>query len=295
MKLGVSATLLVLALLATACAPAAPRASQAEQPAAVKPPRPLSIVIRVEPIAILEGRGGVSQNHMGRALFAATVSRISPQEVPYPILAEVLPELSSDTWRVLPDGKMETVHRLRPALTWHDGTPLAAEDFVLGHRSRTARIAWGLQQSSLEARAVEEVRAEDSLTVVVRWRHPYADAATMELDPLPRHVLAGPLERGPADVYGSLPFWTTEYVGAGPYRLQRWEVGALIEGTAFEAYALGRPKIERIMITWSTDPNASLTRLLAGDVDMAADSALQFQQAVVLRPTWAEGNRAPSC
>src|SRR5439155_1101855 len=35
--------------------------------------------------------------------------------------------------------------------------------------------------------------------------------------------------------------------------------------------------------------NASLARLLSGDVDVAADSALQFQQSVLLRSCAAEG------
>jgi peptide/nickel transport system substrate-binding protein len=262
-------------------------APRAEQTAAARPARPLSIVIRIEPLNMLEGRGGVSQNYLGRALFAATMSRTSAQEAPYPVLAQALPELNTDTWRVLADGRMETVHRLRSGLIWHDGTAFSAEDFVLGHRSRAQKIAWGLQQPSLEARVVEDVRAPDPLSIVVTWRQPYSDAATLELDPLPQHILAGPLERGPADAYGSNAYWTTDYVGAGPYRLQRWEAGALIEGMAFESYALGQPKIERVVVTWSTDPNATLTRLLAGDVDVAADSALQFQQAVVLRRGWA--------
>src|SRR5439155_15741603 len=174
-------------------------------------------------------------------------------------------------------------------LTWHDRTPLSAEDFVLGFRSRTARIAWGQSQPNLEARLMEDVRAEDDRTVIIAWRQPYADASTVEnFDPIPRHIMAAPLEAG-QEAYVSHPFWTTDYVGAGPYRLARWEPGALIEATAFEGFALGRAKIDRIILTWSADPNASLSRLLSGDVDVAADSALQYQQAVLLRSWAGEG------
>ena len=286
-----SAAVLLFTLATTACAPGVAPGSRVEQPPAPRQARSLSIVLRVEPVSVSEGRGGVSQNHMGAALFTAGMSRTNAQEVPYPVLAQALPELNTDTWRVFPDGSMETVYRLKPGLTWHDGAALSAEDFVLGHRSRAARIAWAQRQPSLEARQIEDVTAEDALTVVVRWRQPNADAATLELEPLPRHILAGPLEQGSPDAYGSHPYWTTEYVGAGPYRLHRWEPGGFIEGIAFEDYALGRPRIERVVLTWSADPNATLTRLLSGDVDMAADSALQFQQAVVLRRGWAAENK----
>jgi ABC-type transport system substrate-binding protein len=43
-----------------------------------------------------------------------------------PLLAEGLPKLNTDTWRINPNGSMETTFRLRPNLTWHDGTPLTA-------------------------------------------------------------------------------------------------------------------------------------------------------------------------
>ena len=282
----------LVTLLLSACAPVvAPGAQRSEAEQATRSARPLSIVIRVEPVSILEGRGGISQNHMGRALFAATMSRTDGLEVPYPVLPEALPELNTDSWRVFPDGRMETVYRMRPGLTWHDGTPFSAEDFVLGFRSKAARIAWGQSQPTIETRLMEDVRAEDDRTVVILWRQPFAEAAIAEnFDPIPRHIMAAPLEAGVAEVYGSHPYWTTEYVGAGPYRLHRWEPGALIEASAFEGFALGRPQIDRVVLTWSADPNASLSRLLAGDVDMAADSALQFQQAVLLR-SWASDNR----
>jgi peptide/nickel transport system substrate-binding protein len=186
---------------------------------------------------------------------------------------------------------METVYRLKPGLTWHDGTPFSAEDFALGFRSKQARIAWGQSQPTLEAQLMEGVRADDDRTVVITWRQPYADAAKVEqFDPIPRHIMGAPLEAGSPEAYGGHPYWTTEYVGVGPYRLQRWEPGALIEATAFDGFALGRPKIDRVVLTWSADPNASLSRLLSGDVDMAADSALQFQQAVLLRD-WAADRR----
>jgi ABC-type transport system substrate-binding protein len=42
-----------------------------------------------------------------------------------------------DTWRVFPDGRMETTFRLRANLTWHDGEPLSGADFVFAWRVYT--------------------------------------------------------------------------------------------------------------------------------------------------------------
>ena len=82
------------------------------------------------------------------------------------------------------------------------------------------------------------------------------------------------------------PYWTTEFVGAGPYQLARWEPGAFLEGTAFDGYALGRPKISKIVVTWTTDPNVTFTRLLGGTADLAVDEAIDFQQGAALRHEW---------
>jgi peptide/nickel transport system substrate-binding protein len=72
--------------------------------------------------------------------------------------------------------------------------------------------------------------------------------------------------------------------------MTHWEPGAYIDAVAFDRFALGRPKLDRIRLTWSGDPNATLARLLAGDADVALDQAIQFQQAATLRREWAARN-----
>src|SRR5947207_62730 len=72
------------------------------------------------------------------------------------------------------DGRMETTYRLRPNLTWHDGTPLTAEDFVFSLRMYSTP-ALGLA-SLAPFNAMEEVAPVDPRTIVIRWRRPYPDA-----------------------------------------------------------------------------------------------------------------------
>src|SRR5712692_4367357 len=67
-------------------------------------------------------------------LFNAGLAILDVHKVPYPELAESLPQLNTDSWKVFPDGRMETTYHLKPNLTWQDGSPLSAEDFVLGLR-----------------------------------------------------------------------------------------------------------------------------------------------------------------
>lgn len=278
-------------LLLAACAPTAPSASGsvgAPDSATGAPPRTLNVVMRVEPPDIMSG--AVDRSAIHKPLFTGTLGGWDLNASPYPILAREVPQLDTDSWKLFSDGRMETVYRLRPGLTWHDGQPLTADDFVFTRRAEVARVEWGLSQSSAEERNMEDVLAPDPGTVVIRWRTPYTEAPAPERIVHPRHILEAPLARGDPEFFGNLGFWTTEYIGAGPYRIDRWERGAFIEAAAFDHFALGRPKIPRIRLTWGNDPNVNLTRLLAGDADIALDGSLRFEQASTLKQQWGAQN-----
>ncbi len=287
-----SVLLSVAAVVACAPRPASRVGNEpASAPAPQRESRPLNVVLRIEPFDITDSAS--SRNNFGRAIFNSGLVYLDGNENPYPVLTEAAPQLNTDTWRVYPDGHMETVFRLRPGLTWHDGTPLTAEDFVFTYRANSARIDWGLSVSSIspvEHRAIQEVVAQDPRTVVIRWKQPFIDAGAPELKPLAKHILEPVLEQGSPEAFGGHAYWTTEYVGVGPFRMAHWEPGAYIDAAAFDNFALGRPKLDRIRLTWSGDPNATLARLLAGDADVALDQAIQFQQAVTLRREWTPRN-----
>src|SRR5262245_8548760 len=98
-------------LTLTACAPAAPasRPEQAPAPAAAAlPQRTLQIIVRGERPTLaattLVGTGALEP--AGR-LFNAMLDYVDHQEQPQAYLAEALPRLNTDTWRVFPDGRME--------------------------------------------------------------------------------------------------------------------------------------------------------------------------------------------
>src|SRR5205085_12083392 len=135
------------------------------------------------------------------------------------------------------------------------GPPLNAGHFVFAFQLYThPEIAQGgLAPIGMMA----DVVAPDDRTVVIRWKLAFADAGNLEagnagpanpagFPPLPRHILEGQLQPGNAEAFVSLPFWSTEYIGLGPYRMDRWEPGSYFEGVAFDRHVLGKPKIERV-------------------------------------------------
>src|SRR6266542_1635211 len=113
-------------------------------------------------------------------LFNADLTLFDKSGDPHPYLAEALPALNTDSWRVMPDGRMETTYRLRPNLVWQDSTPLSAEDFVFGWRLLTTPEL-GAPTSQPQG-LMEQVSAPDARTVLIRWRQLYPDAGTLSND-----------------------------------------------------------------------------------------------------------------
>jgi len=278
------------AILVAACAPASPGATSPGDAISAQPPaaRTLRVAVRVEPVSLARNppREGQTTLDTTRRMFNAELALIDDTGAVRPFLAEELPQLGTDTWRVLPDGRMETVYRLKAGLTWHDGAPLAAEDVAFGRRviSNPGLGHGGLIPQKL----MEEVVALDERSVLFRWSQAFPDAGTLNttFSPLPVRMLEASFEQQSGDAFASHPFWSTAFVGSGPFRLTRWEPGAFIEAEAFSRYVLGKPKIDRVRITFAADPNAALTRLFADDVDLLADSVIKSQQLPALEQDW---------
>jgi len=234
---------------------------------------------------------GSSGPNVTKRLFNAFLSLIDSSGTPRPYLAQALPRLNTETWRVFPDGRMETTYRLRDGLTWQDGAPLTAEDFAFAFRVyREPGLGFMGHPESL----MEAVLTPDPRTVVIQWRSLYADAGALgiaDLVPLPRHLLEVPFaeytQSGTREALLGRPFWTVEYIGAGPYRVTRWEPGVYLEGEAFDGHALGRAKIDRVILRPITDENAVLANVLAGDqLDYTNTTTLKFEHLPILKREW---------
>ncbi len=292
---------LLVALFLTACAPArqAPAGQagggQASDPArASEPSRTLIMVARFEPTTLtMKPLVSIAANSDSdvRRLFNAGMVLVDATQTALPYLADARPQLNTDTWRVSPDGQMETTYRLRQGATWHDGHPLTANDFVFSWRVY-ATPELGLSRFPPAAQ-LEEVVAPDPQTVVFRWKTLFPDADILdaeEFTPLPRHILEEPLQRGQAEAFAALPYWTVDYVGLGPYRIERWEPGSYLEASAFPGHVLGKPRIERLQVRFIGDSNSVLANLLSGDAHISFTNAIFLQQAVVLKREWSGRN-----
>ena len=283
---------LVLTTLAACTGPGPGSRTGTSVAPASQPQRALTVLMRDEPVDLTSNLA--KRNYFTLAMFNAPLTVIDDLEVPQPVLSSV-PMLDTDTWRVSPDGTMETTYHLKTGLTWHDGQPFSAQDVVFGNQVRVARIKHGLYsggatvESPLEPSAIQEIAAPDRDTVAIKWNTLFQGADVISLRPMPEHILGDALRAVETDPQrlGAHPYWTSGWLGMGPYRLAKWEPGAFLEGAAFEGYVFGRPKLDRIIIKWSGDPNTAVTRLLSGDVDLVVPLAIYFDQVGTLRQDWA--------
>ena len=281
-----------LAVLTVSCGPGQGQgpAASTDQPAQS---RTLVVAHRIETATLAPKVLGTNSPLRNTRPFNAALSVIDDRGAPLPYLAETLPQLNTDSWRVFPDGRMETTYTLRENLTWHDGTPLTADDFAFAlrvYKDRALGVFIASPQDTIDA-----VLAPDPRTLVVQWRSTNADGGSLtfeDLDPLPRHLLEAAFDdyvegRTTGEVFLGSSFWTNAYVGAGPYRLERWDPGVQLLGTAFDGHVLGRPKIDRLVIRIFTDENTTVAAILSGgQLDYACCRTLRFEHFVTLKREW---------
>jgi peptide/nickel transport system substrate-binding protein len=196
-----------------------------------------------------------------------------------PRLAETVPSTENGLWVVNPDGSMRVTWKIRSDAVFHDGTPVTAQDFLFKTQlEQDDRIPF---VDPVIYRTISSIEAPDPKTVVVNWNRPYLQGDKGLTFPLPRHILEAPYQTGEIERFNSLPYWTNEWIGTGPYRMRQWNVGSGAILDAFDGYFLGRPKIDTIEIKFIVDTNTIAANLLAGEVDVTLGGRLAVD--------WAQG------
>src|SRR5207249_1957452 len=61
-------------------------------------------------------------------------------------------------------------------------------------------------------------------------------------------------------------YWTTEFVGTGPFLVREFMPGSLVRLVAYSRYVLGRPKIDEIEVRFITSTPTLVANVLANEV-----------------------------
>jgi peptide/nickel transport system substrate-binding protein len=277
--------------LAACAAPSSPGGSTAGQ---VRPdgspartPKRLIIGILQEPATwspweTTTTAGGANQVAF---LIKRTLTTQNDDGVLQPDLAVSVPSLDKGDWRVNPDGSMEQTWQIKPEAKWHDGKLLTADDFVFGYEIETSSI---LPRSiSAASILISSATAVDEKTLLLTFKGSTPLAGQALFFPAPRHILGDLLAAGDATAFINNEYWTTAFVGTGPYRLTGWQPGASQEFTAFPDYVLGSPKIDTIVFRFLGDQNTLLANVISGAVDVALPDGISVEMASDLKNRWA--------
>lgn len=289
-RLRVWAAFLTAIALVAGCAPrAAPTAPSSDGSGSPAGPRTLRLVQTTESQPdqgyIFVG-GGTGPPELTYALHAGLTVYDEKGNV-QPRIAERVPTLEDGDWKTFPDGRMEVTWRLRPNVKWHDGTPLTAEDYVFGMRVLGDREIPATRGRAAEL--VSQVDAPDPGTLVLTWKETYFlanEASLKEVVALPRHILGEPYDRGDKPGLINSAYWKDQFIGLGPYQMEKLELGSHVEVRAFDQYFLGRPKIDRIVFQYRGDPNSVLATLLAGEADMIPVGSFKYSFISGLKTQW---------
>ncbi|HEY3116294.1 MAG TPA: ABC transporter substrate-binding protein, partial [Chloroflexota bacterium] len=279
----------ILAVVLVACSPAASSGTGSKTDAgAPGPPKVLVWAGLREPAAFdsVIGLGGSGSP-------AAEVTPVvhdflvvlNHRSEPVAQLAAARPSVSDGTWRVNTDGSMDTIWRLRPNIKWHDGTLLTSDDLLFALNLSIDPQLPKSQFGGLPYMASAE--APDQLTMIIHWSATYSHAdREVGLGPLPSRLLAEHY-RSPKDDFLNDPYFSTAFVGLGPYRLVHWEPGAQMEFTRFDDYYLGRPRLDGVIVRFIGDPVTMLANAEAGSVDIATPALSANLDAIAeLRDRW---------
>jgi len=281
-------------ILLAACAPGSATPGQGQGAA---PGQPRTKTLRIgtikEPInglAVAPGSagniaGGGAQQHAW--IFHQGLTTYDAQGNLQPAVATKVPTIADGDWKLNADGSMDVTWKLRPNVRWHDGTSLSAEDFILG--IRVANDPELPLARPAGAKLVREVTAIDAQTLVVHWAEAFYGAnrgGPYSVPAVPRHLMQELYQQGDKQLFTNSLYWTTQFVGLGPYRLGEWVQGSYTEALAFDDYFLGRPKIDRVILRYFNDRIVLATGLMAGDLDLVGVGNLTADDLAGVRTAW---------
>jgi peptide/nickel transport system substrate-binding protein len=210
----------------------------------------------------------------------------------FPAIAAEHPSVDNGTWKIFEDGTQETTYRIKRGVKWHDGVEFTVHDIIFFWTiGQDPEIPWAHDR----VQTMSNMEALDDYTLRVTWNLWEAEADAIELRimwPLPKHILEESY-RADKQRFINHPYWSTDFIGAGPYKLARFVHGSHLELVANDDYVLGRPKIKHVQLRFYSDANVLISALLAGDAHMTlhgstVEGGLVMTDGIVLGTRWSE-------
>ncbi|HEV2527026.1 MAG TPA: ABC transporter substrate-binding protein [Thermomicrobiales bacterium] len=189
-----------------------------------------------------------------------------------PIDGTMVPDLA-DYWERAADGVTYTFHLNRNA-TWHDGTPVTANDVVFSFDAHLAETSTSPRRSSILL-VLESYQAVDDYTFEAVSLGPvsiFLEKSVALVPIIPRHIW----ESVPFDEsYGTDPGATgtdpARVVGSGPFRFTERVEGSYVTISRNDSYWLPEqiPTIDSFTLQVNPEPSSNIQALTTGQSDIS--------------------------
>lgn len=194
-------------------------------------------------------QSGIATMVPGAQIFAGLV-QYDAEWHPQPYLAT--------QWETAKDGLSYTFH-LRDDATFHDGTPVTAEDVAFSLQTVKANHPFGVAMFG----GVSGVDTPDAHTAVIRLAHPVPSllisTSSVLLPIIPKHVYDnGPIRTNPANV---------KPVGSGPFKLKAYDPAQYLILERYEHFFRpDRPYLDELIFQFMDDPSAIMIAMSRGEM-----------------------------
>ncbi len=185
-----------------------------------------------------------------------TLYRIAPDGSYTPLLAESLPEFSSD-------GMSATI-KLRQGILFHDGTPFNAEA-VKYTFSLIKDPAFGSSRASIVA-SIDTMEVLDDYTIKLNLK--YEDGVLLAKLAHTNSAIVSPTAQANQDLM-------VQPVGTGAYVFVSSVSGANVVLKANESYRSGAPVVKNVTMTIIAEESTAIARMETGEADFMPNVTVQ--------------------
>ena len=200
----------------------------------------------------------------------AVMTAIYPKLVQYDAeLKEIVPDLAT-SWTASADGKTVTFE-IASGGAWSDGKPVTARDaaFTINTFIEYGPVG-GAGVYAVSVNGLVSAEATDDATLVVTTKKPVPEglllANLMPMPILPEHVWSQHTGDGGRDL---LKFSNNPAVTGGPFHLKSFKKNEAAVMVRNDSYYGSRPHIEQLVIKRFSSPDAMVSALSSGELDLA--------------------------
>lgn len=172
---------------------------------------------------------------------------------------------------ISPDG-LEITVKLRDGIYFSDGLPITADDVVFTYETIVDSNVDAADIRNYYANVRDVVKIDDR-TVKFSFKEVYWKTieSVGSFEVLPKHIY----QYKDAQKFNMR---RSDPVGSGPYVFERWDVGQQIILRKNENYWGNKPKLNKLVFKFITNPTAALQALRSHDIDYREPTAEQFDE-----------------